>query len=111
MDKFGLSACRTARDDDETAARPAAFPSGTRSGAVGARAGKFEEYNKELFRALFERGEDIGDIEVLRSLASDVGMNADSLKTALENHDFLESVLRDEHETQDLGMSGIRSNL
>jgi predicted DsbA family dithiol-disulfide isomerase len=31
--------------------------------------GRFDDYHAEIFRAFFERGEDIGDINVLISLA------------------------------------------
>jgi predicted DsbA family dithiol-disulfide isomerase len=35
--------------------------------------GRFSEYNEALFRAFFERGEDISNIDILTRLASDVG--------------------------------------
>ena len=69
--------------------------------------GKFDDYNRALFRAFFERGEDIGSTEVLKSLAADIGLNAESLENALKNHDFLESVLQDEREAEMLGMNGV----
>ena len=34
--------------------------------------GKFNEYNDAVFRAFFERGEDIGRAEVLMALASEL---------------------------------------
>src|SRR5688572_1700688 len=36
--------------------------------------GRFNEYNEALFRAFFERGEDIGNTDVLARLASEVGL-------------------------------------
>jgi len=69
--------------------------------------GRFDDYHEAIFRAFFERGEDIGDIVVLTSLASDLGLNADSLRAALEKHEFEKSVLQDEHQAARIGVSGV----
>ena len=58
--------------------------------------GNFKLYRDTLFRAYFERGENIGEIEVLVKLASDLGLEGESLRNALVNNEFLESVLADE---------------
>jgi predicted DsbA family dithiol-disulfide isomerase len=68
---------------------------------------RFDDYNVALFRAFFERGENIGEIEILVSLASNLGMDGDSLRRALENHDFTESVLADELAAEEIGVSGV----
>ena len=39
-----------------------------------ARGGGFNEYNETLFRAFFERGEDISNTDVLTRLASEAGL-------------------------------------
>lgn len=69
--------------------------------------GRFDDYHEAIFRAFFERGENIGSIEVLTSLASKLGMDALSLRQALESGDFTESVLADEREAQLLGINGV----
>jgi predicted DsbA family dithiol-disulfide isomerase len=69
--------------------------------------GHFDEYHAEIFRAFFERGENIGDIEVLVTLALELGLNSGSLRTALESHEFLESVIADEREAEALGIRGV----
>lgn len=68
---------------------------------------RFDEYNEALFRAFFERGEDIGETKVLLSLAENLGLDKTALENALENHEFLESVLADEREAEMLGLSGV----
>jgi predicted DsbA family dithiol-disulfide isomerase len=68
---------------------------------------RFDDYNAAVFRAFFERGEDIGDIAVLTALAAQLGLSADALRRALENHAFLQSVLDDERLAQTLGISGV----
>jgi predicted DsbA family dithiol-disulfide isomerase len=69
--------------------------------------GKFDEYNAALFRAFFEHGEDIGEIETLLSLASDLKLETEFLRKALETNEFLERVLADERDAAEMGMSGV----
>ena len=69
--------------------------------------GRFDEYNAALFRAFFERGEDIGQTEVLLKLAADLQLDEASLRAALESREFEASVLADEREAAALGVSGV----
>ncbi|HEU4341135.1 MAG TPA: DsbA family oxidoreductase [Candidatus Binatia bacterium] len=71
------------------------------------RHGKFREYNDALFRAFFQRGEDIGNTDVLARLASDIGLAGDDLREALDNDLYLENVLADEREAKKLGLRGV----
>jgi predicted DsbA family dithiol-disulfide isomerase len=68
---------------------------------------RFDEYHAALFRAFFERGEDIGDVGVLVSLATALGLNGDSLRQALDSHQFDKSVLEDEEDAGVLGLTGV----
>ncbi len=69
--------------------------------------GKFEAMNAEIFRAFFERGENIGEIDVLISLAPALSLESDSLRRALESREFEKSVLEDEQAAQMLRLSGV----
>lgn len=69
--------------------------------------GCFEQMNAEIFRAFFERGENIGEIEVLVSLASELNLDFESSRRALENREFEQSVLNDEKEAEMLGLGGV----
>ena len=69
--------------------------------------GRFEDYHDEIFRSFFERGEDIGDVDVLIALAHGLGLESDSLRQALVSHEFAASVLADEGEAGRLGVSGV----
>jgi predicted DsbA family dithiol-disulfide isomerase len=71
------------------------------------RQGHFDDYNAALFRAFFERGEDIGERGVLTSLATELGLGSESLRHALEHHEFANSVLDDERDAQALGIRGV----
>lgn len=69
--------------------------------------GFFDAYHEAIFRAFFERGENIGEIEVLKSLAVGLEMESKSLRQALESHEFEASVIEDEREAELLGVSGV----
>ena len=69
--------------------------------------GSFDEMNAAIFRAFFERGENIGEREVLISLAADLKLDADGLRRALQAGDFTESVLADEEQAEWIGVSSV----
>ncbi|MEN3328042.1 MAG: hypothetical protein V7638_2849 [Acidobacteriota bacterium] len=68
---------------------------------------QFNAYNEALFRAFFERGEDISDIEVLGKLARDLGLDDSSLRASLESKQFEPSVIADEREAAELGVHAV----
>jgi predicted DsbA family dithiol-disulfide isomerase len=68
---------------------------------------KFEAMNDAVFRAFFERGEDIGEREVLVSLASDLNLDTEDLIWAIESREFEPSVMTDEEEAGMLGLGGV----
>ena len=80
----------------------------THQAAHWARAGgRFDEMHAAIFRALFERGEDIGDAGVLAALAAGVGLDGGRLRAALASREFEAGVLEDERDAQELGVGGV----
>ena len=69
--------------------------------------GRFEDYNAAVFRAFFERGEDIGVPSVLASLATALGLDGDALASTLESGEFEPGVLEDEGKAEALGVRGV----
>jgi len=69
--------------------------------------GRFDEYHAALFRAFFERGEDIGDVGVLVSLATGLGLEGEVLRDTLNMRQFEASVLEDEEDAGALGLTGV----
>jgi predicted DsbA family dithiol-disulfide isomerase len=69
--------------------------------------GCFDKYHEGLFRAFFERGDDIGDIDVLTSLATSLKLAGDLLRVTLVNGKFEKSVLSDERKASRLGVAEI----
>ena len=68
---------------------------------------RFEEYHLAVFRAFFEHGEDIGDIEILKGIASDLLLDADALHASLQNGDYTAMVLADEQESRQVGVRAV----
>jgi predicted DsbA family dithiol-disulfide isomerase len=68
---------------------------------------RFDDYNESVFRAFFERGEDISDTEVLVRLAATLGLDREGLRRALDQRDFEEVVMADELEAEELGVRGV----
>lgn len=50
--------------------------------------GKADEYNHRMFTAFFQDELDIGDIDVLTSLASELGLDQEEYREALENRKY-----------------------
>ena len=71
------------------------------------RQGRFDDYHAAIFRAFFERGEDIGAIGVLTSLASELGLDSEAMRHALESRELESSVLDDEREARASGVGGV----
>jgi predicted DsbA family dithiol-disulfide isomerase len=69
--------------------------------------GRFDEYHAAIFRALFERGENIGDASVLLALAAALGLDAESLRRALDRREFEKAVIADEEDAGALGLTGV----
>ena len=67
----------------------------------------FEQYHLAIFRAFFEHGKDIGDIEILKGLAADLKLDAKSLHIALENGDYTEMVLDDQNDSVQAGVRAV----
>lgn len=58
--------------------------------------GRFDEYHRALLAAFFERGENIGDVDVLVALADALGMPGGDLRRALATFAFEQHVIDDE---------------
>jgi len=74
---------------------------------AGAQEGRFDDFNAALFRAIFERGEDIADTGVLMQLAATLELDAASLRRALDSREFEAEVLADERDAELLDVTGV----
>jgi predicted DsbA family dithiol-disulfide isomerase len=69
--------------------------------------GRFDEYHAAVFRAFFERGEDIGEVNVLVGLAQEVSLDGEALRVALNRREYEGRVLEDEREAEAMGITGV----
>ena len=69
--------------------------------------GRFDDYHQALFRAFFERGEDIGQVAVLARLAAELGLDPAALREALARRELEPGVLADERDAQGMGVRGV----
>lgn len=73
--------------------------------------GLLHPYNVAVFRAFFQDGRDIGQLEVLAQIAVDVGLDETDFRQAVESHRHLPEVLRQEREAQELGIHSVPTSL
>lgn len=69
--------------------------------------GKQDEAEEALFKAYFTDGKNIDDLPTLMDLAVQIGLDANSLKDAMERGDHAEDVRRDIYEAQQVGVRGV----
>jgi predicted DsbA family dithiol-disulfide isomerase len=69
--------------------------------------GRFDEYHQALLRAFFERGENIGEIEVLVALAESLRMPGDQLRKALMSRAFEQAVIDDEELAREMNVGSV----
>lgn len=67
----------------------------------------FGAMHHALFRAFFEEGLDLGDMEVLLDVGGSVGLDPEELRAALEQGRYTDEVIRDERLAQEIGISAV----
>ena len=69
--------------------------------------GRFDAMHNALFRAFFEEGRDIGDVEVLLDIGGSVGLDREGLRVALDEGRYTEKVVADERLATRLGVDSV----
>lgn len=69
--------------------------------------GKSQEYHGIVFKAQFQDGKNINDIDTLTDLVAEIGLDPAGFKKAVESGRYEDDVLRDHAEAQSLGITGI----
>lgn len=69
--------------------------------------GRFDDMHTGLIAAFFERDEDIGDVDVLVSLADRLDMPGSDLRQALVSRAFEQAVIDDEEEAKELDVGSV----
>ena len=71
------------------------------------RQGQFLAFHHAAYRAFWEDGQDLGELEVLHKVAHEVGLNADEMVKSLEEKTYSETVMSQYQEALQYGVSGI----
>lgn len=69
--------------------------------------GKAIEYNLRMFEAFFQEDQDIGEIDVLTRLATEVGLDQFSFRQALERREYRQTHQRLLRQAQALGVTAV----
>jgi predicted DsbA family dithiol-disulfide isomerase len=69
--------------------------------------GRFHELDRWLFRARFEEDADISDIEVLKRIAREAGLDEDALAYAVTANSYLNELSADVMLATELGITGV----
>lgn len=69
--------------------------------------GKGDAAEEALFKAYFTEGKNTADHAVLIRLGTEIGLDANTVKTMLDNNDYADEVKRDIAEAQQIGVSGV----
>lgn len=80
----------------------------THEAAHWARAGgRFDDFHQAVLAAFFERGEDIGEIDVLVAIANGLGLPGGELQRALVGREFEQHVIDDEEKAKVLDVGSV----
>jgi len=69
--------------------------------------GKFRVFHEAVFAAYFSHGLDIGELDVLRQIASDIGLEADALADAVKSGKYLLMLEKTKEDAARLGVTGV----
>lgn len=69
--------------------------------------GKQAEFKEALLRGYFEEGKNIDDLETLKELGKQAGLNPDEIEATFSSADFTEEVIQDIQRAQQIGVQGV----
>jgi predicted DsbA family dithiol-disulfide isomerase len=69
--------------------------------------GLLDEMNRALFKAFFEDGRDLADLDVLVDIGESAGLEAAALRRALDSGVHTQAVVEDERVAREVGISGV----
>lgn len=69
--------------------------------------GKLPAFHEALFAAYFSHGLDIGDLDVLRQIASNAGLDADAMAGAVKSGKHLPALEKAKEDAARLGVTGV----
>ncbi len=71
--------------------------------------GEFNEFHAAIFKANFEEGKNIGELDVLQEIAQNVGLNKEELSQYLKDESNLKAIDESSAQAKELGITGVPS--
>jgi predicted DsbA family dithiol-disulfide isomerase len=69
--------------------------------------GRFDPFHVALFAAYFSHGLDIGNLDVLRQIGQDVGLDAGAMLNAVQSGRYLQKLEEAKEDAADRGVTGV----
>ncbi len=69
--------------------------------------GKFQGFHEAVFATYFSHGLDIGNVDVLRQIASSIGIDADAMAGAVKSGKYLLMLEKAKEDAARLGVTGV----
>ena len=69
--------------------------------------GKFQPFHIALFAAYFSHGLDIGDLDVLKQIGRDAGLDVEAMVHAVQSGKYLPELAKAQKEASRLGVTGV----
>jgi predicted DsbA family dithiol-disulfide isomerase len=67
--------------------------------------GKFDQFHEAIFHTYFTETQDIGQVDVITNLATEVGLEREGLQDALDQHKYGSRIDKVTHEAHQLGIN------
>ena len=77
------------------------------AGEFAKEQGRFEQFHHSVFQAYFSQGKDIGNIEVLKKIGKDAGLDADALGKSLKTGKYRRVLEEAKGEAARLGITAV----
>lgn len=69
--------------------------------------GRFDPFHEALFAAYFSHGLDIGDLDVLKQIGQDAGLDVEAMVNAVQSGKYLPELAGAQEEATRLGVTGV----
>jgi predicted DsbA family dithiol-disulfide isomerase len=69
--------------------------------------GKFESFHETMFRLYFTEASDIGDTDVIKSVAVEIGLDTDDMMKAISEKRYRPRLIQARQEGEEINLTGV----